>query len=165
MPILDPASLEFISRDVEQTRRAGMRLGNLLGTGDIVCLVGDLGTGKTTFVQGIASGWGSLDAATSPTFVLVNVYRRPDGGRLYHLDTYRLAGAAEAEDLDLDAMFEDGPLVIEWAERIQEVLPAERLWVKLQWISDAQRDFTFSASGLRYKSLLHNLRSRLYGIR
>src|SRR5512139_2671207 len=98
MPVLDRQSLEFISRSAEQTRRAGMRLGALLRTGDLVCLVGDLGTGKTTLMQGVSAGWGSLDAASSPTFVLVNVYRRPDGKRLYHLDAYRLSGAGEAED-------------------------------------------------------------------
>ncbi len=69
MPILDPQSTEFISRSPEQTRRVGMRLGAYLKQGDLVCLAGDLGSGKTTFVQGIASGWGSLDAVTSPTFV------------------------------------------------------------------------------------------------
>jgi len=77
MPILDPNSMEFISRSAEQTRRVGMRLGTLLQTGDVICLIGDLGSGKTTFVQGLASGWGSLDPVSSPTFVLVNVYRHP----------------------------------------------------------------------------------------
>jgi tRNA threonylcarbamoyladenosine biosynthesis protein TsaE len=101
MPILDPHSLEFISRSAEQTRRVGMRLGALVDGGDVVCLVGDLGSGKTTFVQGLAAGWGSLDPVTSPTFVLVNLYRRPEGARLYHLDAYRLSGASEAADLDL----------------------------------------------------------------
>ena len=78
-----------------------MRLGGLLRPGDILCLVGDLGSGKTTLVQGIVSGWGSLDPVSSPTFVLVNVYRHLENKRLYHLDAYRLSGAAEAEDLDL----------------------------------------------------------------
>ena len=82
MPILDPHSLEFISRSAEQTRRVGMRLGGMVGSGDVICLVGDLGSGKTTFIQGFAAGWGSLDPVTSPTFVLVNLYRRPEGARL-----------------------------------------------------------------------------------
>src|SRR5690606_20946296 len=86
MPILMSQSMEFISRSAEQTRRAGMRLGGLLQPGDVIGLVGDLGSGKTTLVQGIAAGWGSLDQVSSPTFVLVNVYRRPDQGKLYHLD-------------------------------------------------------------------------------
>lgn len=174
--------MEFISRSAEQTRRLGMRLGALLQTGDLVCLSGDLGSGKTTFVKGVASGWGSLDAASSPTFVLVNVYRRSvsrraagrgswDGAveprrpeRLYHLDTYRLSGAAEAEDLDLDALLESGPLVIEWAERIQEVLPAEALWLRLTWIEENQRDLVFTAHGSRYEALLAALRRQVYGV-
>ncbi|HZD57668.1 MAG TPA: tRNA (adenosine(37)-N6)-threonylcarbamoyltransferase complex ATPase subunit type 1 TsaE [Anaerolineales bacterium] len=163
MPILDPHSVEFISRSAEQTRRVGMRLGALVDGGDVVCLVGDLGSGKTTFVQGLAAGWGSLDPVTSPTFVLVNLYRRPEGARLYHLDAYRLSGASEAVDLDLDAMLESGLLVIEWAERIQRALPREHLWISLRWINPQQRDLIFSARGVRYQSLLAKLRQRLYG--
>ena len=93
-PILDRNSLEIISRSAEQTRRVGMRLGAMLEPGDIVCLIGDLGAGKTTFVQGLAAGWGSLDPVSSPTFVIVNVYRRLDQRKLYHLDAYRLSGPA-----------------------------------------------------------------------
>lgn len=165
MPVLDRQSLEFISRSAEQTRRVGMRLGALLQPGDLVCLIGELGAGKTTLVQGIAAGWGSLDAANSPTFVLVNVYRRPDGGRLYHLDGYRLSGPKEAVDLDLDALLESGPLVIEWADRIQAALPAERFWVDLRWVDENQRDMVFTACGPRYQSLLVELRKQIFGVR
>ncbi len=123
MPILDSHSMEFISRGTEYTRRVGMRLGVLLRTGDVVCLEGDLGSGKTTFVQGVAAGWGSANSVSSPSFVLVNQYRRPDGTRLFHLDAYRLTGGKEAEDLDIDLMLENGVLIIEWADRILDVLP------------------------------------------
>ena len=163
MPILEPNSLEFISRSAEQTRRAGFRLGSLLRAGDVVCLIGDLGAGKTTLVQGAAAGWGSLDGVSSPTFVLVNVYRKGNGGRLYHLDAYRLSGALEAEDLDLDALLESGPLVVEWADRIQEALPEERLWVKLQWVDEQQRDMVFIAYGRRYEAMLVELRRQIFG--
>lgn len=163
MPILQPNSFEFISRSTEQTRRAGMRLGAMVATGDVVCLVGDLGSGKTTFAQGFAAGWGSLDPVTSPTFVLVNLYRRPDGARLYHLDAYRLSGPKEVVDLDLDAMIASGPLIIEWAERIQEALPSKHLWISLRLVNPGQRDLIFVARGSRYESLLANLRQRLYG--
>ena len=78
MPILDSHSLEFFSKSPEQTRRIGMRLGSVLKKGDVLCLQGDLGAGKTTFVQGIAQGWGSLDSVSSPTFIIVNMYRRTD---------------------------------------------------------------------------------------
>ena len=87
MPILDAHMLEFFSRSPEQTRRIGMRLGGSLKTGDVICLQGELGAGKTTFVQGLAQGWGSIDTVSSPTFILVNQYRRADGGKLFHLDT------------------------------------------------------------------------------
>ena len=163
MPILEPNSLEFISRGTEHTQRVGIRLGSLIGKGDVVCLVGDLGSGKTTLVRGLAAGWGSLDSVSSPSFVLVNVYRRPDGGRLYHLDAYRLSGEREAEDLDLEPMIETGPLVIEWAERIQLILPEDHLWITMRWINNEQRDMVFSARGAYYQKLLANFRKRVYG--
>jgi tRNA threonylcarbamoyladenosine biosynthesis protein TsaE len=164
MPVLDRQSLEFISRSAGQTRRVGMRLGALLRPGDLVCLIGDLGAGKTTLVQGLTSGWGSLDAGNSPTFVLVNVYRHPEGGRMYHLDAYRLSGAAEAWDLDLDSYLENGPLVVEWADRIQSALPAERLSVTLRWADENQRDMIFTAAGARYQTLLRQLRKQIFGV-
>jgi tRNA threonylcarbamoyladenosine biosynthesis protein TsaE len=162
-PILDRNSLEIISRDDEQTRRVGMRLGALLKPGDIICLVGDLGAGKTTFVQGLAAGWGSLDPVSSPTFVIVNVYRRLDQTKLYHLDAYRLSGPSEAIDLDLDAMFETGALVIEWADIIVDALPDEYLWVDLRYVGENQRDLIFSAHGDAYQQLLSKFRSQVYG--
>ncbi|MFZ2098875.1 MAG: tRNA (adenosine(37)-N6)-threonylcarbamoyltransferase complex ATPase subunit type 1 TsaE [Anaerolineales bacterium] len=163
MPILDSHSLEIISRSTEQTRRVGMRLGALLQPGDLIALVGDLGSGKTTLVQGIASGWGSLDPVSSPTFVLVNVYRHSDGMRLFHLDAYRLSGPTEAVDLDLESMLDQGPMVVEWAERVQTVLPEHGLWVHLNYIDDIQRDLIFSAQGRYYEELLSRFRKLVYG--
>ncbi|HSQ16302.1 MAG TPA: tRNA (adenosine(37)-N6)-threonylcarbamoyltransferase complex ATPase subunit type 1 TsaE [Anaerolineales bacterium] len=163
MPILDFHSLEIISRSAEQTRRVGMRLGTLLQAGDLIGLVGDLGSGKTTLVQGVAAGWGSLDPVSSPTFVLVNVYRRLDGMRLFHLDAYRLSGAAEAIDLDLDAMLDQGPMLVEWAERVQEALPAGGLWVQLTYVDENQRDMIIKARGEHYISMLANFRKLVYG--
>ena len=163
MPILDSHSLEIISRSTEQTRRVGMRLGALLKPGDLVALVGDLGSGKTTLVQGIAAGWGTFDQVSSPTFVLVNVYRHTDGLCLFHLDAYRLNGAAEATELDLDNMLDQGPMVVEWAERVQDVLPAEGLWVHLNYIDDVQRDLVFSGKGDYYTDLLSRFRKLVYG--
>lgn len=163
MPILDQNSLEFISRGTEYTKRVGIRLGTLLKNGDVVCLEGDLGSGKTTLVQGMAAGWGSLDRVTSPTFVIINLYRRLDGGQFYHLDAYRLKDAKEAEQLDLQGLIETGPLVIEWAERIEPALPADCLWVNLRTVDVDQRDLVFSARGSEYESLLVDFRRRIYG--
>ena len=156
-PSTDP--LEVLSNSPQQTRNLGKRLGGLLQPGDVVCLQGELGAGKTTFVQGLAQGWGSLDAVSSPTFILVNVYRRPDSGQLFHFDTYRLDSAPEAEELDIDAMLLQGALVIEWPERMQSVLPTERLWVTLEHVDEAQRKLSFEPKGARAAQLLEGLKN------
>ena len=163
MPILAQNSLEIISRSTEQTRRVGMRLGALIRTGDVICLNGELGSGKTTLVQGISAGWGSLDAVSSPTFVLVNVYRRPDGNVLYHLDAYRLENAQEAIDLDLDVMLDHGPLVVEWADRVRDALPQDCLAVSLRHVDEDQRDLLFEGRSFYYQALLSNFRKVVYG--
>jgi tRNA threonylcarbamoyladenosine biosynthesis protein TsaE len=163
MPVLSATAFDFLSLSPEQTRRLGIRLGALLQPGDVICLQGELGAGKTTFVQGLAQGWGTLDAVSSPTFILVNVYRRPDGGRLFHFDTYRLESVPEAEELDIDAMLFQGPLVIEWPERMQNVLPDERLWIKLEHVDDERRQLTFLPAGKRYESLLTEYRRASFG--
>jgi tRNA threonylcarbamoyladenosine biosynthesis protein TsaE len=163
MPILDQNSLEFISRGTEYTRRVGIRLGTILKIGDVICLEGDLGSGKTVLVQGMAAGWGSLDQVTSPTFVLMNMYRRLDGGSFHHLDAYRLKDAREAEELDLESYIQTGPLVVEWAERISAALPVDHLWVTLRLVDVDQRDLIFSARGSYYETLLDKFRMRIYG--
>ncbi len=163
-PILPPHALEVISHSAAQTRRVGVRLGTLLKAGDLVCLHGDLGSGKTTFVQGVARGWGAYDQVTSPTFVLVNVYRRTDGGQLFHVDAYRLGGPQEAWDLDLETYLESGPLLVEWAERIEDALPAERLDVHFTWVDEPQRDLMLTARGPRYEALLQALKKSVFGL-
>jgi tRNA threonylcarbamoyladenosine biosynthesis protein TsaE len=163
MPIMDANTMEFFSRGPDQTRRAGMRLGALIQAGDLICLSGELGAGKTTLVQGLAQGWGSLDAVSSPTFVLVNEYRRPGGQVLHHLDAYRLNHTWEAEELDLDLMLENGPLVLEWPERIDRILPPARLWIAMRWMADEQRGMAFTAHGQRYQQVLAELHRRMYG--
>jgi tRNA threonylcarbamoyladenosine biosynthesis protein TsaE len=164
MPILDVHTVEFFSRSPEQTRRLGMRLGGLLQAGDVVCLQGELGAGKTTLVQGIARGWGSLDAVSSPTFILVNVYRRPDEALLFHLDAYRLESQAEAEELDLDGMLTRGALLVEWAERLVPILPADRLWVQLDYQDEERRQMLISAQGSRYQDMLVSFRQSVFGV-
>ena len=140
-----------------------MRLGGLLHTSDLICLQGDLGAGKTTLVQGLAQGWGSLDAVSSPTFVLVNEYRRPDACQLFHIDAYRLESAPEAAELDLDSMLAHGALIVEWAERIMSVLPNERLWISLDYRAEEQRQMSFRANGAYYDELLAKLQANMFG--
>ena len=155
--------MDFFSRSPEQTRRVGSRLGGVLQAGDVICLQGDLGAGKTTFVQGIAQGWGSLDAVSSPTFILVNMYRRGDQSQLFHMDAYRLESTPEAEELDLDSMLAEGALLIEWPERMDGLIPAERLWVNLEHIDEEEREMKFKATGKRYDELLEVIRHGTFG--
>ena len=164
MPILDSETLEIFSRSADQTRRFGMRLGRMLQNGDVLCFSGDLGSGKTTFIQGIAQGWGSVDQVTSPTFVLVNEYYRMDGSTLFHMDAYRIDSTLEAEELDIDRMLHQGVLVVEWAERIDTVLPKERLTIKMAWVADEQRSLVMVPYGERYQTLLHSFRHRSFGV-
>ncbi|HOG21437.1 MAG TPA: tRNA (adenosine(37)-N6)-threonylcarbamoyltransferase complex ATPase subunit type 1 TsaE [Flexilinea sp.] len=164
MPILDSETLEIFSRSADQTRRFGMRLGRMLQNGDVLCFSGDLGSGKTTFIQGIAQGWGSVDQVTSPTFVLVNEYYRMDGSTLFHMDAYRIDSTLEAEELDIDRMLHQGVLVVEWAERIDSILPKERLTIKMAWVADEQRSLVMVPYGERYQTLLHSFRHRSFGV-
>ncbi|MCC7361477.1 MAG: tRNA (adenosine(37)-N6)-threonylcarbamoyltransferase complex ATPase subunit type 1 TsaE [Anaerolineales bacterium] len=165
MPILDDRTLDFWSHSPEQTVRFGARLGELLLPGDLLTLSGELGAGKTTFVSGLSRGWGSADQVTSPTFVLVNDYRRPDGLHLYHLDGYRLTGAAEAAALGLDDLLADGGvMVVEWPERLGAALPAERLSLKLRWADQTRRGLRFDAAGDRYAALLNEFRQAAFGL-
>jgi tRNA threonylcarbamoyladenosine biosynthesis protein TsaE len=163
MPIYSSESFDIVSRSPEQTRRIGMRLGSLLRPGDVLALTGDLGAGKTTFVQGIAQGWGSTDTVSSPTFVLVNIYSRPDGAHIHHMDAYRIQSALEAEDLDLDEMMASGVLIVEWAERIDAALPEQRLCIQLSWAAEEQRNMAFIPNGKRYEELTKAVKNQLFG--
>ena len=164
MPILDAHSLDFWSHSPEQTTRFGGRLGELLRPGDLITLSGELGAGKTTFMAGIGRGWGSADPVTSPTFVLVNEYHRPDGQRLWHLDCYRLKSGGEALALGFDDLLgAGGVMVIEWPEHIAEVLPAERLRISMRWVDNSRRGLLVEAGGARSQALLDDFRRSAFG--
>lgn len=141
-----------------------MRLGGFLEPSDVVCLQGDLGAGKTTLVQGMAQGWGSLDPVSSPTFILVNEYRRSDGCRLFHMDAYRLGSGAEAAELDIDWMLAEGALVVEWPERVPGILPDQTLMIGFEYIAEEQRQMRFNARGARYDRVIAQLQRTMFGV-
>ncbi|RMG35370.1 MAG: tRNA (adenosine(37)-N6)-threonylcarbamoyltransferase complex ATPase subunit type 1 TsaE [Planctomycetota bacterium] len=141
----------------------GARLASLLQPGDVVALTGELGSGKTAFVRAVAA---ALDVppecVSSPTFVLVQEYE----GRLplVHVDTYRLKDPGLFGDLGVEELFaEDGPAVvmIEWADRVRNWLPADCLWVELEVLPDEARRVTFSAGGPRSEHLMARLRAAI----
>lgn len=165
MPILSPDILEFVSRNVDQTRRLGARLGTLLEGGDVIALEGDLGTGKTVLAQGIGRGWGAQDPLISPTFVLVRQHERPHSSqKLYHIDFYRLQ-PAEVGALGLDDILgaPEHIAVIEWADRAPDIIPPAHLWITLRWVDEYRRALTFRAAGERHMTLLEKFRREIIG--
>jgi len=165
MPILDEHTLEFISRSPEQTHRLGIRLGELLRGGEWICLEGELGAGKTCLAQGIARGWGVTEPVRSPTFTLIHEFRRPgDRRKLYHIDLYRIANAAEAWALGLgDEWAFQGVCLIEWPEHAKAILPAERLWARITVLDEMRRMLRFTAQGDHHQALLTEFRRAAFG--
>ena len=135
---MNPAHI-VVSRSPEETQAVGEGLGARLVAGSVVACTGELGAGKTCFLQGLARGLGVTGDVTSPTFVLVNHYR----GRLpvYHLDAYRTGSLTELVDLGLEEMLHgDGVTVIEWADKLLPLLPARTIHVHLSGLGDEPRE-------------------------
>lgn len=122
---------EIRTHSAGQTVKTGAALGRILNRGDIICLTGDLGAGKTAFTGGLAAALGISGYITSPTFTIVNEYK----GRipLYHFDVYRIADPEEMFEIGFEEYIDgNGVVVIEWAELIKDILPDERIWVDIR---------------------------------
>jgi tRNA threonylcarbamoyladenosine biosynthesis protein TsaE len=132
-----------VAASAAETAAAGERLAARLGPGDVVALTGELGAGKTCFVQGLVRGLGVAAGATSPTFVLINEYR----GRLpvHHVDLYRTQSLTELLDLGLDELLGgDGVTLIEWADRCEPLLPPRTIRVHIDGVGDEPRRITIT---------------------
>lgn len=132
----------------DETRLLAEELGRLLQPGDVIGLVGELGSGKTLFSQGLAQGLQvpEIFYITSPTFAIINEY--PGRIAFYHLDLYRVATATDLSDLGLEEiLYGEGAVAIEWAEKLGDYLPGERLEVHLAISGETDRSLTFCAFG------------------
>ena len=157
--IIEP-SYTVLSRSPRFTFELGRKLGAIMRGGEIVGLVGELGTGKTSFVRGVAAGAGVGEAAwvRSPTFTLVNEY----DGRvpIYHIDLYRIAKAEEIDMLNLrEYLYAGGVSLIEWFENLPFTEVEEYLEIKLAHVGKNARELTFTAYGARYEELVKELRA------
>jgi tRNA threonylcarbamoyladenosine biosynthesis protein TsaE len=148
-------SQTLTSRSVEETIQFARILGSLVHPGTIITLEGDLGAGKTHFSQGLARGMGIQGVVNSPTFSLIKEYQG-EYLSLYHMDLYRIQ-LEEAEELGLEEYFEsNGVCIIEWASRIEEILPKERLGLSLHIQGEQQREIHCTAIGDTPSQLLQH---------
>ncbi len=156
MPILKEGELNVITNSADHTQKLGVCLGSLLQAGDVICLSGDMGAGKTMISAGIGMGWGALEPLTSPTFNLVHEHHRAkDQTRLFHIDCYRLRGSADLLSIGWeDILAQRGVIVIEWAELILDALPKDHLWVELRVLEASRRNLIFEPHGDRYHQLM-----------
>jgi tRNA threonylcarbamoyladenosine biosynthesis protein TsaE len=149
--------VRFASRGPGETRRLGTRLGRLLRPGDTVLLSGDLGAGKTVFVQGIARGMGFEGGVSSKSYVLLGEYQGREC-KLYHADLYRLEAPEQADELAVDEYCTDGVLVAEWPERAPHVFPPDHLIVRFDVTGERGRSLALEAKGEREQELLARLK-------
>ena len=146
--------IEIISVSAEQTWEIARFIGGKLRKGDVLALSGELGSGKTCFTGGLARGLGVNEKyqITSPTFTLINEY--PARFKLYHFDVYRLNGYSEFEDLGYEEYFcSDGIVVIEWAEKIVQILPANTFFISFEYIDENRRKIIIKGDKSRVKEL------------
>lgn len=148
--------VELETGSAAETSALGERLGRHLCPGDVVALVGELGTGKTCLAQGLARGLGVAGSLTSPTFILINQYPLPNGTILYHADAYRLTNpVAEGRELGLEELLRgDGICLVEWADRVSDLIPAEHLQIRLEHMGENRRRIRLTAYGKRYADVL-----------
>lgn len=150
------AELKTCSDSPEATQALARCLASALRAGDCLALVGDLGAGKTCFVQGLAAGLGVRGRVASPTFIVMR--RHPGPLPLFHADAYRLGCPDELVDVGLEDWLSEGVVAVEWADQASAVLPADRLTIHLTGLAE-ERTVRLQATGPRSQKLLEHLRS------
>lgn len=156
------SSITIRTEGPEKTVEVGRIIGNLLSSGDLICLVGELGTGKTTIVKGIAEGLGIKKGdVTSPTFIILREYKARFP--LYHVDLYKVDTVYDIRDIGLEEVIysKEGITAIEWADRIKDILPEDRMEIEIRWLSDTERDLEIRATGPHHGKILKEVLSKM----
>ena len=135
-----PNASVHLTRNAVETMALGERLAATWSAGTVVALSGDLGAGKTALTKGIARGLGVTDTITSPTFTLVNEHAARDGRRLFHVDLYRLDQPQQAVEIGIEEeLAPNGWTIIEWAEKLGNVLPANAVRIEIEIVGENER--------------------------
>jgi tRNA threonylcarbamoyladenosine biosynthesis protein TsaE len=144
----------FITHHDSETKELAARLAKLLQAGDVLAIDGDLGAGKTTFAQGLATGLGIEQKVDSPTFTIIKEYE----GRLpfYHMDVYRIESADEELGLE-DYFYGDGVCLVEWASQVEPLLPEETIWIEIRVLPDGMRQIQMKSNHRRAIQLCKEL--------
>lgn len=156
--------LILISEGPGDTEALGEEMGRHLEGKEVLALCGDLGSGKTTFVRGLAKGMGGREEeVASPSFTLMHEYK----GRktLYHFDFYRLKGEEDLESIGFWDYIGQGVVVVEWADRVPEALPRDALWITFEFLDEQRRRLKLYAAEGSGLKLVEALRARKYNLR
>lgn len=149
--------VNFTTKSPKQTINLARRISRYLPDRGVVALSGELGSGKTTFVKGIAFGLGiALDKVNSPSYVLIKEYKNK-GKNLFHCDLYRLNNMQDIAFLGIEDYYSKGIFIIEWAEKADMLLPDEYLQIEIKTLSTYKRKFNLSAKGQAYKALIEKI--------
>jgi len=150
-------TLEIMSGGPEETIEIGRTIGDVLAAGDVVALTGGLGAGKTQLTKGLALGLGVSDArlVSSPTFVLINEYT----GRhaVNHIDAYRLGSPTEFDALGFEEMADGGVVIVEWADRVADAMPAHAIWIAIEIEGETDRRLSVVTTGTEAEARLAKL--------
>jgi tRNA threonylcarbamoyladenosine biosynthesis protein TsaE len=146
----------IVSSSEDKTFNIGYKLGTLIRKGDIVCLTGDLGAGKTTMTKAIAKGLKIDEYITSPTFTIVHEYEGRE--KLYHFDVYRVGSVEEMEDIGYEEYFySEGVCVIEWANLIEEIIPENHLWINIKYGPNNERIMDMAPTSDHFEKIVEEL--------
>lgn len=146
----------IISNSEDKTYQIGYKLGQLVKKGDIICLTGDLGAGKTTITKSIAKGMEIDEYITSPTFTIVHEYEGRE--KLFHFDVYRVGSVEEMEDIGYEEYFySEGVCVIEWANLIEEIIPKKHLWIHIKYGEDSNRIMNITSTDKHFDKIVEEL--------
>lgn len=147
---------EFITEKMEETKKLGKLLAQELSGGEVLCLSGELGAGKTTFTQGLLAGLGAEKPYTSPTFVVMKEYslKNKKIKKIYHFDAYRVC-ENDFSALGWEEIIADNSniSIIEWADKIKNIIPTRAIWIDFEWLDEKRRKIILQQKNQKFAKI------------